>query len=323
MKIAILGLGAYAIALAKAFKKNDNKIAMWSKFKDEVDSVLLKRVNTGALPGVKIPKDILISSDLKETIKDANVIVLAVPTNAVREVAKELSDLIDDEQILCIVSKGIEKDTNMLLADVVYEETKSDHICMLSGPSFASELARGADVGFVVASKSDFANTTVKVCLENKDTIVNRIYDIVGVEVCAATKNVYAILLGMASNMTKYESTKAAIITCALNDLRLIVEVLGGKSHTVFSYAGVGDLLLTGMSSKSRNFTFGKYIAKGYSYEEALKEMNTTTVEGLYTLDSLLKILEGKDIKIKSLDFLYNSIYRNEKVEDILNNIKY
>ena len=132
MKIAILGVGAYGIALAKVFFKNDNKVSMWSKFKEETDSILLNRENKRVLPGIKIPKDIEITSDLKACVDRAKIIVLAVPTNSVRDVAKELSLVLKEDQIICLVSKGIEKSTNKLLSEVVYEETKSEKICMLS-----------------------------------------------------------------------------------------------------------------------------------------------------------------------------------------------
>lgn len=194
---------------------------------------------------------------------------------------------------------------------------------MLSGPSFAIELAKGSEVGLVVASKSQVANMSVKVCLENENIVVNPINDIIGTQICAAVKNVFAILLGMVDVVKKSESCKAAILTCLLHDLRIIVEILGGKANTIFSYAGVGDLLLTCRSSKSRNYTLGHNIGKGMDLDEALNEMKVPTVEGLYTLDSLLRLLEEKQIRIKSLEFLYNSLYRNEKSENILRYIKY
>lgn len=322
MKIAVLGLGAYGIALAKVLYKNENKVSIWTKFKEEADSVLLKRENSRVLPGVKIPKEIEITSDLSRAVSKAKIIILAVPTSAVREVARELSMLLTDEQIICIVSKGIEKYSNKLLSDVVYEETNSENVCMLTGPSFAIELAKGCDTGFVVASKSQIANMAVKVCLENDKIVVNAISDIIGAQVCSAAKNVFAILVGISDMVNKNDSSRAAILTCVLNDLRIITEILGGKSHTVFSYAGVGDLLLTCMSTKSRNYTLGKYIGQGMELEKALEKMKVTTIEGLYTLEALLKLLEEKQIKIKSLEFLYNTLYRNEDKQNILRYIK-
>ena len=322
MKIAVLGLGAYGIALTKVLHNNDNKIVMWSKFKEEVDSVLLKRENIRVLPGVKIPKDIEITTNLEEAVEKSKIIILAVPTSAVRMVARELAKFITDEQILCIVSKGIEKSSNKLLSDVVFEETKSNNICMLTGPSFAIEIANGSDAGFVVASTSQVAGMAVKVCLENDKIVVNTTTDIIGAQICAATKNVFAILVGISDVVNKTDSCRAAVLTCVLNDLRIITELLGGKPHTVFTYAGVGDLLLTCMSSKSRNYTLGKYIGQGMELNKALEKMQVNTIEGLYTLDALINLLENKEIKIRSLEFLYDILYKNGSKDNILKYIK-
>ncbi len=323
MKISIIGLGAYAIALAKVFYRNDNKVVMYSKFSDEIDSVLLKRENTKVLPNVKIPEDIKLTNDLKECVNDAKVIVLAVPVSALRDISKELKLYIQESQVLCLVSKGIESGSNKLISQVVYEETNSENICMLSGPSFAEEIALDSEIGFVVASSSQMANMAVKVCLENDKIVVNTSYDIIGTQICAATKNVFAILMGILDTQNKSASCKAAVLTCLVNDLRKIVEVLGGKGHTVYSYAGIGDLVLTCISPKSRNYTLGRHLGRGLDIDTALKNMKVKTVEGLYTLDSLLKLLEQKQITIKSLNLLYNIIYKKERVDDILRYIKY
>lgn len=322
MKISILGLGAYGIALAKALYLNDNKISMYTKFQDEADVVLLKRENKGLLPGVKIPKDILITTDMEVCVKDSHIVIIAVPINAVREVSKELCKYINDSQIICIVSKGIENGTNKLMSQVVFEETGSTNICMLSGPSFAKDLVEDTEVGLVIASENESASISVKVSMENEKIAINTTKDIIGVEVAAAIKNVFAIFMGYVQGMNKNDSTRAAILTCIINDFRLIIEVLGGKENTIFSYAAIGDMLLTCMSDKSRNFTFGKYIAQGLNVSEVMEKMTVKTVEGLYTLDSLVKLLEEKQIDIKSINLLYNVLYRGERINNILRYIK-
>ncbi len=322
MKISILGLGAYGIALSKAFYKNDNKVSIWSRFEDEVQSVLIKRENQRLLPGVKIPKEVVITSDLKDCIEKSKVIVIAVPATAVREVAKQLSQIITEEQVICIVTKGIEQKTNKLMSQVVFEETKSNNICFLSGPSFAKELADGTEEGLIVASEDNSNNILIKVCLENESIFVNTTKDIVGVQIAAAVKNVFAILLGICDGLKLSESTRAAILTCIVNDLRIIIEVLGGKEQTVFSYAGIGDLLLTCMSDTSRNYTLGKHIGQGLSMKEALAKMNTKTVEGVYTLKSITSILKKKEIQVKSISLVYDMLYGNVKEHDILRRIK-
>lgn len=322
MKITIIGLGAYAIALAKIFYENDNKVSMYSTFKDEVDIVKLKRENINVFPGVKIPKDIEITSDLDQSMQKSKIIVLAVPMNAVREVSKEISKYLIEDQVVCIVSKGIEQKTNKLMSEVVFEETGCENICMISGPSFASELHEENEVGLIVASESITAQNCVKVCLENGRIVVNVSKDIVGVQLASTIKNIFAIILGMLDGMKKSDSTRASILTCLVNDMRIMVELLGGKPQTIFTYAGIGDLLLTCMSSKSRNYTFGKYLGEGLSVEEAMKNMNTKTIEGLFSLETIYMMLKDIEVEVKSIEMLYNVIYENIKVDNILRYVK-
>ncbi len=318
MKIAILGVGAYGIALAKTLYKNDNKISMWTKFQDEVDVITLKGENINVFPGIKVPKDIEIGTNMEKTVQNAKIIILAVPMNAVRLVSRELSRYITNEQIVCIVSKGIEPNTNLLMSEVVYDEIKTEKICMLSGPSFAMELVSGNEIGFVVASKDIESQMALKVSLENENIAVSVTNDIRGVQIAAASKNVFAILMGILEQNKKSESTRAAVMANICNDLRIIIAILGGRPDTIFSYAGIGDMLLTCMSTKSRNYSFGKYIGGGLSVDEALQKLGTNTVEGLYTLDSLYRLLKEKEVEINSVELLYNVIYKNEKIDKIL-----
>lgn len=322
MKISILGTGAYGIALAKVFYFNGNEVSMWTKFQEELDTINIKRENIKVLPGVKIPKEIELTCDLEKCVKNSDIVVIAVPMNAVRGVSQELKQYITEEQVICITSKGIEDGTNKLMSTVVEEETESENICVLSGPSFAVELVNNVQLGLVSASKDPKASTAVKLSVENDNIVVHSYKDIIGVQVCASVKNVFAIILGILDGLEKSDSTRATMLTMLLNDLRRIVEVCGGKSQTVYSYAGVGDFLLTCMSSKSRNYTLGKNVGKGNTVEESLKIMNNATVEGLYALKSIHKILRNKQIKVDSVSILYNILYENEKPEAILKCIK-
>lgn len=322
MKIAILGLGAYGIALAKAFYLNDNKVAMWSKFNDEVEIVNLKRENKSLLPNIKIPKDIVITNDLKECIDKAKIIVLAVPQSAVREISRMIAGFIQKDQVICLVSKGIEQNSNKFLSDVVYEETKSENICMLSGPSFASELATKSMLGMVVASNSDMAKMAVKVCLENDNICINLSKDIIGVQICAICKNILAIGMGILDGMRVSESTRASIFANFTNDLRIILEVLGGKSYTIFSYAGIGDMILTGMSTKSRNYLFGKLIGSGMSVNEALDNMKLKTIEGFCSTEAVYELLKEKQIEVTSINALYGILFKQHAKDEVFKCLK-
>lgn len=322
MKVSILGMGAYGIALARSFYYNDNKVSMWSKFKDEVEIVSLKRENRKLLPNIKIPKDIEITDDLEKCINKSKIIVIAVPMNAVREVAKQLSNYISDDQVICLVSKGIEQNSNKFLSDVVFEETKNPNICMLSGPSFAEELANGNNLGIVVASNSDVAKMAVKVCLENDSITVNLSNDLIGVQICAVCKNIFAIALGILDGMGVAESTRASIFANFTNDLRIILEVLGGKPYTIFSYAGIGDIILTGMSTKSRNYSFGKLLGQGNTLNEAFEKIKLKTIEGFNSTEVIYALLKEKEIAIKSIEIIYEILFKGKSKDEVLKCLK-
>ncbi len=320
MKISILGTGAYGIALATVLYANNNEINMWTKYQDEVDTLLLSRESKKLLPGVIIPKDISISTNLENNILDSNIIIIAVPMNAVREVAKELFKYLKQDQIICIVTKGIEVGTGKRMSEILKEETGSENICMLSGPSFAVDLADMNKIGLVAASKNIDICYIIKETFENDNITISVTEDIIGIEICASVKNVFAIIMGMLED--KSDSTRATMLTILLNDLRLICEVLGGRPNSIFSFAGIGDFLLTCMNDKSRNYTFGTLIGKGNTLDKAFEIMGITTVEGIYSLDSINSMLNDRQINIKSITTLYNILYNNGDKEDILKCLK-
>lgn len=320
MKVSILGMGAFGIALTKILNK-DIKISMWTNFEDELKSVELKRENPIVLPEVKIDKKVELTTNLEKCVKNSNIIFIAVPAIAVREVASKLQDYIDKDQVICILTKGIEKSTNMFMVDVIKECIDTDNICVFAGPSFAIEVANRANIGMVIASEKEECRNRVLQVINQENACITQTSDVLGVEICSAVKNVFAIICAMLDGMNEADSTRAAVITNLINDFRLIMGVLGGKETTIYSYAGIGDLLLTCTSPKSRNYTFGKFLGQGMNTTEALNNMQVKTVEGLYTLDAIFSILKQKKVVINSINLLYDVVYNGKKVDNLLKEI--
>ena len=320
MKVSILGIGAFGIALTKIIKK-DIKISMWTNFEDELKSIELKRENSVVLPDVKIDSKIELTTDMKKSVKNADVIFIAVPAVAVREVSNLLKEYITGEQTICILTKGIEKTTNMFMLDIVKEVIVTDNICVLAGPSFAIDVANGGNIGLTLASENDESKYKIESLIKETNICITKTSDVIGVEISSAIKNVFAIICGMVEGRRESDSTRAAVLTVLLNDFRLAMGVLGGRETTIYSFAGIGDFLLTCMCSKSRNYTFGKYLGQGMNLEEALNSMHVKTIEGLYTLDAAYDILKKKQIKINSITLIYDVIYNNRKVENLLKEI--
>lgn len=317
MKVTILGSGAYGIALALMFNENKCDITIWERFESVTNDLLKYRENKRVLPGVKIPENIRITSDLEDSLIGSDLIVIAIPAGFVDEVSVRIKDMITKEQHICIASKGIEQDTCLFVDDVVRRNIKTKKIGVISGPSFAVDMANYVPIGLTVASKSKGTIKLIKKGLENKTLKLRETTDVVGTEICGSIKNVIAIASGMLSGMNMPESTQAMFITESLHDIKELIKALDGDGKTVLSFAGFGDLLLTCTSTKSRNFRFGKMIGEKKPKKEIEEFINSTTIEGLYTLKSIHKLIKNKKVDIPIIDLVYDIVFNNENPEEL------
>ena len=302
MKISILGTGAFGLALASIFAENNNEVTVWSRFEEEVN--YLKNYNTNEkIKNIKLDTNINYSSNLKETVEDSEIVVIAIPAQFVDNLVKQLKNIIKKQYIL-IASKGIENDTFSFLEEVVRRQINTRKIAVISGPTFAVDIAKKYPVGFSLASRSWTTREIIKKTLVNYHVKVRPSRDVVGVEVCGAIKNVISIASGMIEGMNYPESTKAMFITESLHDLKNLIKALGGNKKTILTFAGFGDLLMTATSTKSRNFTFGKMLGENKSKEEIEKYRKETTIEGLYTLESIYKLIKKKKVYMPIIDLI-------------------
>jgi len=311
MKIAILGSGAYGLALANMFQQNKNEINLWTKYKEEKEK-LEKERKVKSLPNIKIPDNFKFYYKMKEAINNVDLIVIAVPAGAVNDVSKELAKYYKKNQHICIASKGIEQNTCLFVNDVLTKYIKTKKIAVISGGTFAIDMYKNCPLGLSLATKNKQTEALLKKTLQNKYLKLRTTNDIIGLEICGSIKNVIAIASGMLAGMGYPDSTSCMFITEALNDIKNLIKALGGNKKTILSYAGFGDLLLTCTSTKSRNYTFGKIIGEGKTKEEIDEYINNTTIEGLYTLKSIYKLLKRKKVKMPIIDLIYNIIFKNE-----------
>ena len=294
MKISILGAGAFGLALASIFKENNNDVTVWSRFEEEVASLREKNTNE-KIKNIKLPSGIKYTSNLKDTVESSELLVIAIPAEFVDDLVKQLKTLVKKQYIL-IASKGIENDTFSFLEEVVRRGINTRKIAVISGPTFAIDIVKSYPVAFTLASRSWMTREVIKKTLINSHVKVRPSRDVVGVEVCGAIKNVISIASGMIEGMNYPESTKAMFITESLHDLKNLIKALGGNKKTILTFAGFGDLLMTATSTKSRNFTFGKMFGENRSKEEIEKYKKETTIEGLYTLESIYNLIKKKKV---------------------------
>lgn len=317
MKVTILGTGAYGLALSNILLQNENEVVMWTTFEEEKKE-LLETKKSSKLKGFKLDNKITITTNLEDSIKDSKLIVIAIPTAFVTDVCKDLKKYIKSNQHICIASKGIEQNTCLFVHDMIKKQIKTRNIGAISGPSFAIDLVRKVPVGLSVASKCKRTLKVIQEAFVNDNFKLYPTNDIIGIEVCGAVKNIIAIASGIIDGMGYPISTQALLITESLHDIKALIHALGGNKNTILSFAGFGDILLTCTSEKSRNYCFGKLIGESATSEEIEEYKNKITVEGLYTLKSIYKLIKNKKIDIPTINIIYNIVFKEEKKEKLI-----
>lgn len=316
MKIAVLGTGAYGIALASVLDHNKNEVTMWSKFSTEIDELNKKRTSP-KLQDYTIPVDISFTTNMKEAIQGKELIVIAVPAAFVDDVAKELTSILKPHQHLCIASKGIENDTYLFVDDVIKKYINTNKLAVISGPSFAIDIVKKIPIGLSLGTENSDTASIIIQAFQNEYFKFRVTEDIKGIEICGSIKNVIAIAAGMLDGMQLPESTKAMFITESLHDIKELIYKLGGDKKTILSFAGFGDLLLTCTSPKSRNFSFGQLIGKKIPKDEIEDYKCSTTIEGLYTLKSIYQLTKDKNVDMPIIDLIFDIVENGKDPETL------
>lgn len=314
MNITILGAGAYGIALSLMFLENNCNVTMWTKQDSEKEILEKERCNKKVLPDYKISEKVVFTTDLADAVKNANVIVIAIPVKFVTSIIMELVNYYKKEQHICIASKGIEQGSCLFIASIIKKHIKTKKVCVISGGTFAVDMVKNVPLGLSLASKNKGTINIMKKSLENKYLKLETTNDVFGVEMYGAIKNVIAIASGIIDGMGYPESTKCMFITKALNDIVELIYEMGGNKKTILTYAGIGDLLLTCNSVKSRNYSFGRMIGEKTDKKLIDEYKETTTIEGLYTLKSIYDLIHDKKIKMPIINIIYDIVYKDKDI---------
>lgn len=313
-KIAMIGTGAYGLGVSISLLKKNESVSMWVESKERAEFLNKNKKNANILPNVEIPTNITFSNDLNEVIKGTNIVFIAVAAKYIDSIAKEVSKLNIKNKHFCILSKGIEQNTCEFVIDVFKRYIKTKNISIISGPSFAIDMANNEPVGLTIASKNTKTIKEIKKVLTSDTVKLRTSNDIIGVELCGSIKNVIAIASGILEGLGYKESTRSFLITESLHDIKSLIYGLGGKKKTILSFAGVGDLLLTATSTKSRNYTYGILIGKK-NYIMAQDFIEHNTVEGYYTLKSIYTLIKRKKIDMPIINLIYQIIINKKDPE--------
>ena len=316
MKVGVLGAGAYGLALSHILVNNKVDVTIWTHDENEAKILDKDRVSK-KLNDYKVPSEIKFTTSLKDTVVNMDLIVMAIPAFAFEDVTIKLSKYIKRKQPVLVATKGIQQNTCLFLNDVFSKYLKNS-IAVISGPTFAVDMIKDAPIGFSLATKSHKTEMIIRKCFENSTTKFRRTKDIVGIEICGSIKNVMAIASGMLEGMGVTDSTRALFLTESMNDIKELIDALGGKKKSILSFAGFGDILMTCTSKNSRNFSFGYLIGKGASTKEINDYLENTTVEGMYTLKSIHKLVRKKKVKMPIINLIHDIIEGKKDKEEML-----
>ncbi len=316
MKAVVLGSGGWGTALSQVLCDNGHDVTLWSHNPEKAEQMSKQRENP-LLSGVHLPEQMHITADLA-CLKDAALVVSAAPSYAVRATGRKMAPYLRPDTILVTVSKGIERDTNLRMSEILREEIKN--ICKvvaLSGPSHAEEVGIRMPTGCVAACEDESAAKFVQDAFMNNYFRVYTSPDIVGVELGGALKNVVALSCGVCDGMGYQDNTKALLMTRAMAEIARLGETLGGQRMTFAGLAGMGDLIVTCTSMHSRNRRAGILIGQGKTAQDAMDQVGAV-VEGYYAAESVFQLGRKAGVEMPICTCAYEMLYHGKRVEEVV-----
>lgn len=316
MKIGVIGSGGWGTALAILLAEKGNDVYLWSWIQEETDRLNADRENKEFLPGVKLPENIVCTHDMEQCINGADVVVTAAPSPATRSTAKQMSQYVVPGQKLVNVSKGLEGE--LTLSKVYKDEIPQADVSVLSGPSHAEEVSRKVPTTVVIASDTTETAKFLQEVFMNDTFRVYTSDDVTGVELGGALKNVIALCAGISDGLGYGDNTKAALITRGVAEIARLGMAMGARRETFAGLSGLGDLIVTGTSTLSRNHTAGELLGKGYSLEETLKKVHMV-VEGVNTATAAYNLGKKYNVETPIIDKAYSVLFNGENARDAVN----
>ena len=296
-RIAVIGAGAWGTALALAAERAGRQVTLWTRDPVHADEMNRTRENAKRLPGVALPNSIQITSSLADACQNARAILLVVPAQALRGVCEALSMIVKQGLPIIVCAKGIDRASGEFMSEIITDTLTGTMPAILSGPSFADDVARGLPTAVVLAAPIEAIAEQLARALSSSRFRVYHSTDLRGVEIGGAAKNVLAIAAGIVQGRGLGESARAALIARGFAELQRFAKTYDAKPETLVGLAGLGDLVLTASSLHSRNFAFGHDLGRGLPVSEA---GGGKLAEGVFTariLDHMAKA-RGVDMPI-------------------------
>ena len=318
-KIGIIGSGTWGTAIGILLSNNGHEVTLWSAIPEEIEELKQSRRHPN-LPQAELPEGIRFTADLAEAMEEKDLLVMAVPSGFVRQTPKKMNALCMGGQLIVNVSKGLEEETLSTMSMILEEELPMAEVAVLSGPSHAEEVSRGLPTTCVAGAHKRVVAEYVQSVFMSP---VFRVYtspDVLGIETGAALKNVVALAAGTADGLGYGDNTKAALITRGMAEIARLGVAMGGKAQTYAGLSGIGDLIVTCASMHSRNRRAGILIGKGYSMEEAMKEVNMV-VEGVYSAKAALTLSKKYGVPMPIVEQVNQVLFEGKSPKDAVSDL--
>ena len=323
-KITVMGAGSWGCALARILGDNGHDVLIYDIDKESINEINQFHTNKAKLKDGFLPNSVSATNDLKEAVNYSETILLVIPTKVVRNVLKQMNDLIISPKLFINASKGIEPETYKRVSEIVYEVIDNNNILgfvALTGPSHAEEVIVQNLTMVAAASDNEEHAKFVQALFSNNTYFrVYRVSDLVGAELGGSLKNVYAIAAGLCDGMGYGVNAKAALVTRGLAEMKRLAMAMGAKEETLNGLTGVGDLIVTCTSNLSRNYQAGMKIAQGIDLYQTLESI-PMVVEGARTCVSAYYAARKYNIDTPIIDAIYNVIYNQKDPKNEIKNI--
>ena len=319
-RVSVLGAGAWGTALALAARRAGREVTLWARSEALARTLAEKQRNPSYLPGIELDKGIAATHELEPAIAKAQAILLAVPAQHLRALCVKLGELDDPGAPLVICAKGIEQQSGLLPSEVIEDCLPGRNLAVLSGPSFASEVARSLPTAVTLACAEKKTGEALVKALGSKAFRPYFAADPIGAQVGGAVKNVIAIACGIAMGLRLGDNARAALITRGLAEIARLNAALGGKAETLQGLSGLGDLMLTCSSMTSRNYSLGYALGEDMSLVEILGSRKSVS-EGIYTASAVVELAGRHDIEMPISAAVDQVLRDHSAIEDAIESL--
>ena len=321
--IAIIGAGGWGTALAIAMARKTGDVRLWAYEPYLVETMIATRENPIYLPSAQVPETVRISNSMDDVLTGANIVIIAVPSHVFRPVMTRMMPLVNGDMYFVSAAKGIENETLMRMSEVIVDVLKPEFVPMtavISGPTFASEVAAGEPTALVAASPDEKVRLFLQQELSRPRFRLYTNPDMIGVEIGAAVKNIIAIAAGVVEGLGLGSNATAALITRGLAEITRLAVACGGRRETLSGLAGLGDLVLTCYGSLSRNRRVGIALGQGKSIDEVTSHMRMIA-EGVKTAKSTVALARKLNVEMPITGKIYSVLYEGLKPRDAISDL--